>query len=333
MARQASAKASASVAGKVSKKSTRKQLHKLPKKKNANKTAAPNDSIVLQPQKLPSVWRLIVQTLALCRLLGWKLAGITAVYLLLTLLFVGGLASPFDVSSLRDELGGSVGGSIITYVQLTTTSTAADSAAGVYQLFFFLILSLALIWSFRHALAGKPFRIRDAFYEGMYPLIPFILVLFIIALQLLPLIAATTLYQIIVSSGIAATITEALFWGLLVLAVAIVSLYFLVRTIMAAYIVALPSMRPLKAYKHAKKLVHGQRWVIARKLIPLPIVLFLFVGVIVVPVILIAPALAQFVLLVLGALCIVLAHAYLYNMYRQLMEVQTQNEQAGQTSS
>ena len=327
MAKQAAPKPAASKKLQA-KKTVRKQPHKLPKKTNKSTKptqVTPSNQASLH---LPSVWRLSIQSLALCRLLGWKLTGIVAIYLVFTLLFVGGVANSLDITALRDEFGGSVAGSLFAFLQLTTTASATDNAAGVYQLFFFLFFSLALIWAFRHALAKKSFRVRDAYYEGMYPLIPFGAVLCIAVLQLLPLIAATTLYQIILSTGVAATLVEALFWALLVLAVAIGSLYFLVRTIMAAYVVALPGMQPLQAYRHAKKLVAGQRWVIARKLVPLPIVLFVFVGLLVVPIIAIAPVLAQIALLLLGALCIVLAHAYLYNMYRQLMEVQAQHEQA-----
>ena len=52
------------------------------------------------------------------------------------------------------------------------------------------------------ASGGPGPRVRDAYYRGMFPLVPFVLVLALIGLQLLPLVIGATLYNIAVTNGI-----------------------------------------------------------------------------------------------------------------------------------
>ena len=89
----------------------------------------------------------------------------------------------------------------------------------------------------------------------MYPLIPFILVLLVCCLQLLPLIIGSSLYSLVVSNGIAVQPIEKFVWALLFASLALLSLYMITSSLFALYISTLPDMTPMKALRSARELV------------------------------------------------------------------------------
>ena len=190
--------------------------------------------------KLPSAYRLTktaAQTL-------WRhkglFAGITLVYGLLNLILVQGITGGTDVSELKDILSdinlGSLGSGLSIFVVMVgSAGNASSQTAGAYQVFLALIGSLAIIWALRQVLAGVRLRIRDSFYRGMYPLVPFILVLLVVGLQLIPLLIGSSLYSLVISNGIAVYFIEKLLWGLLYALLALTNTlhvkFFTVRTL------------------------------------------------------------------------------------------------------
>ena len=117
------------------------------------------------------------------------------IYGLLNLVLVQGLAGGTDVSSLKNALNqaftgglGSLASAFSVFVVLVgSAGNGSSQTAGAYQLILGIMTSLAVIWALRQVLAGRQIRIRDAYYRGMYPLVPFMLVLLVVGLQLLPL--------------------------------------------------------------------------------------------------------------------------------------------------
>jgi hypothetical protein len=291
------------------------------------KTAGEDAGAPKQLPRLPSAWRL---TRAACITL-WRqrklFIGITLIYGLLNLVLVRGLASTTDVGSLKHSLNqafsgdlGSVASSLGVFAVLVgSAGNGSSQTAGAYQLFLGLITSLAVIWALRQVLAGKPPRIRDAYYLGMYPLIPFILVLIIIGLQLLPLLIGSTLYSVVITNGIAVTVIEKLLCAAIFIALALLSLYWLSSSIFALYIVTLPDMAPLKALRSAKDLVRGRRWAVLRKLLFLPVILLVAAAIIMIPIILVVTPAAQWIFFVLTMFGLVAIHAYIYTFYRELL--------------
>src|SRR5665213_851515 len=171
---------------------------------------------IKHPVSLPNVWQL-TQAAALVLWRHKRLfIGITLVYGLLNLVLVQGLSSGTDVSSLKSELSqvfhghfGSLASGLSIFVVLVgSAGNGSSQTAGAYQLSLVLIASLAVIWALRQVLAGASLRIRDAYYRGMYPLIPFILVLVVIGLQLIPLLIGSTLYSVVTTNGIAVYFVE-----------------------------------------------------------------------------------------------------------------------------
>lgn len=293
----------------------------------AKKPARATKTKKVNKVKLPSAWQLTRQSALL--LWGHRnlFLGITLVYGLLTLVLVQGVAGGTNVQDVKSALqqaavgqwaGLSIG--LGTFVSLLSSSgNTSSNTAGAYQLFIVLVSSLAVIWALRQVLAGATVRVRDAYYRGVYPLVPFILVLCVVGLQLLPLVVGTSLYSLVVTNGIAVHFVEQLFWGLLAVGLTALSLYWICSSLFALYIVTLPDMTPMKALRSARGLVRNRRFIIIRKLLWLPFLLFVAAAVIMLPIIAWLTPLAQWVFFLLTMLALAAIHAYMYTLYRELL--------------
>ncbi len=252
---------------------------------------------------------------------------ITLIYGLLSLILVQGLASGTNVGELKNQLNDVVTGHFgalvsslsIFAVLVSSSGNGSSQTAGAYQLFITLITSLAIIWALRQVMLGNKLRVRDAYYKGMYPLIPFILVLVVIGLQLIPMVIGAALYGTILSNGIAVHLIEKIVWALIFGGLCLLSLYMISSSVFALYIVTLPDMTPIKALRSARNLLRNRRWTALRKIICLPIILLVVAALIMVPIIILLTSLAQWVFFILTMFSLVAIHAYLYTFYRELL--------------
>jgi hypothetical protein len=253
--------------------------------------------------------------------------GIILIYGLLNLVLVQGLAGNTDVSSLKDALNkaftghwSSIASSLAVFVVLVGSSgNGSSNTAGAYQLFLVLIVSLAVVWALRQVLADTVVRVRDAYYRGMYPLVPFVLVLCVIGLQLLPLVIGTSLYSLVVTNGIAVHAVEQAAWAVGAIVLSCLSLYWVCSSVFALYIVTLPDMTPLKALRSARELARYRRLQIVRKVLWLPLVLLIAAAIIMLPIIIWLTAAAQWVFFLLTMFAVAAIHAYMYTLYRELL--------------
>jgi len=253
--------------------------------------------------------------------------GIALVYGVLSLLLVRGFSSASDATNIKGTLdsllhgfGGKLASSLAAFAALLSSSGSGNTqVSSMYQSVLLLVCSLAFIWAMRQTLAKHKVRIRDSFYQGMYPLVPFFLVFLLLCVQMVPLVLGGNLYGAVVSNGIAVHLWEkAMFLAVYLLAV-LWSLRMITATIFALYIVTLPDMTPLRAYRSAKQLVYGRRLLVWRKLIFLPFVLLLLAALIELPLILVFTPLAVWVFFVCTTLALPLVHGYLYNLYREML--------------
>lgn len=275
---------------------------------------------------MPNAWNITKTSVAL--IWGHKklFLGITLVYGILSLLFVG-LASNTDINSLKNQLNqsfnssfGTIGSSLAVFVSLLgSSSNSSDNSAGAYQFFLGLIVSLAIIWALRQVIAGVSIRIHDAYYRGIYPLVPFVLVLLVIGLQLLPLLIGAAIYTQVMTNGIAVMLVEKLAWATFFGLSSLLSIYLISSSIFALYIVALPDMTPIKALRSARELTKNRRWVLIRKILFLPVFLVITAAVIMLPFIIWLTPLAQWVFFILSMSSLVVIHSYLYTLYRELI--------------
>ena len=260
----------------------------------------------------------------------WRLfGGIVLIYMFLTIVLVKGFGISSDISQLKTtvlELLGGNGAQLMASltlfsVLLGNANSTASEVAGAYQSMLLIIISLALVWTLRQTMSGKKHKvsIRDAFYKGLYPLVPFLLVLLVIGLQLVPILLANFLYATVLSGGLAVTSIEQGLWIVLIGLLVILSLYLVTSSVFALYIVTLPDVRPMQALRSARDLVRHRRWMIMRKVLFLPVALLVLAAAIVVPIIILSPTVAEWVFFVLSMMALAIVHSYFYNLYRELL--------------
>lgn len=253
--------------------------------------------------------------------------GISTVYGLGTLLLVRGFSIGQDILTLKAALDnlltGASGKAQSLFLQLTFLFGNSNGTQGqegaVYQTILLVVCSLALIWALRMVYAKKNIGVKKSFYQGMHPLIPFLLVLGVIGLQLLPLSLASLIYNLLIASGTAVHAIEQIPIIIVCIALALWSLRMLTSSIFALYIVTLRDMEPLHALKSAKNLVGGRRLLIWRKLLFLPLAIAVATSLVVLPFLLFLTPLAPWVFFLSSLLWLPIAHSFLYALYRELL--------------
>src|SRR6266702_4304644 len=247
----------------------------------------------------------------------WKLfLVVMLVYGILNIIFVTGLSGSGNISTAQSNIQANSSGQGLTLGNgatlvgdlLGNSGNTGSSTTGTYQVVLLLIGSLAIIWTLRQVHAGKSVRARDGYYRGMYPLIPFILVLAVVGIQLIPLIAGAFLYSTVVTGGIAAFAVEKVAWALLFFLLVLLSLYMICSSFFALYIVTLPDMTPMKALRSARQLVLYRRWSVMRKLLFLPAVLLIGASILMLPVVLFLAPAAVWVFFALGMIGLAIFH-------------------------
>lgn len=303
-------------------------------KSKIRKTAVQDKQALLQETNrpaLPPAWRIGWSALQTLRQNKKFFAALAGIFLLLDLLLVRSVTA-FDAATLKSQLSASlthgVGvavGGFSVFSSLFTAAASGTSAdkTGAYHFFLVLLMSLATIWSLRQIYTANKKKItisiRAAFYESTAPLIPFILLIFLIGLQFIPLLIWLQIYSLVVGGGIAATTIEQLFFLAVLLVLTGLTLFWLTRSIVALYVVTLPGMLPMQALKNAKELVRGRRMSMVRKILFLPLALFILAAIVMIPTIIIWAPLAQWLFFVLTAIGFILVHAYFYTLYRELL--------------
>ncbi|HET9721934.1 MAG TPA: hypothetical protein VFP32_02795, partial [Candidatus Saccharimonadales bacterium] len=249
--------------------------------------------------------------------------GIVLIYLILNIIFSSGISninSTFASIKTNLNVGGGWWRAAAGFGVLVGSAGASSSAIGsTFQSALFIIESLVIIWALRHILSGQAVSIKLSYYKSMTPLIPFLLVIAMIIIQLLPVTVGATVLaavstSIFTDTGVATTVSAIVF-----VLLAAWSIYMVSASVFALYIVTLPDMQPLQALRSAKDLVRFRRWAIIRKVFFLPILIMVVMGVIIIPLILYASSIVPGVFYVLSMLAILFVHTYLYSLYRELL--------------
>lgn len=306
----------------VSKKPAKKPAKAGASKKNAKaKIKAPTHPPSHIHARLPGGLKLAAQACTIIYAFKRTIFGIFLVYLALNLFFASGVGIIHsNITSLRTEVrdSGKFSQALNDLGSLTTGAGWSSSDAGsALQSFLFIIASLATIWALRQLLAGEHVSVKNAYYQGMAPLVPFILVIVVIIIQLLPMTIGAALLGIVASGafGSAATVIFACLFLLLTSW----SLYMLSCSVLALYIVTLPGMQPRQALQSSKKLIQDRRFAVMRRLLFLPLIFILIILAVFLPVLLIYPPLAAPLFFLAAMMSIFFGHTYLYNLYRRLL--------------
>lgn len=284
--------------------------------------------VVRTTKRIPGSFRILGRSLRYLWTNRLLFGGIVLVYALLYLLLARGLAGNFQLTETRKELeevlgdraGGVTTAATLFGVLLGSGATTTGDAGGVYQGILFVLMSLAVIWVLRQSSDARTAPgLKAAFYQGMHPLIPYILVGLVIILQLVPALLGVVMYGVVSANGIAVGPFENILWVLILIMSVALSMYLVSSSLFASYIVTLPGMTPLKALRTARKLVRFRRFAIIRKVLFLPLAAALAAVAVFFPLVLFATAVAEPVFLLCMLLLVPVAHAYYYTLYRELL--------------
>jgi hypothetical protein len=310
------------------KKGSPKKSKAAASKPRTKKSAAPKQAPApLIHQPLPSSLAITKEVLFIIRSHWRTLTGIVLVYFILNIIFASGLSNLSSaVATIKTDFDNSAGGSHTLAKGISGFGTligsggaSGSSSASVLQSSLFIIESLVIIWALRQLLAGKTISVKEAYYHSMYPLIPFLLVIGVIILQLLPLSLGVIIVNAVLTSAVSSVAIAAWLSWIFFLGLAAWSFYMLSSSIFALYIVTLPEMQPRQALKSARNLVLKRRWSLVPKIIYLPVFILVVMGIIIVPLIILASVVVAPVFYFLSMLVVLFIHSYLYALYRKLL--------------
>ncbi len=253
----------------------------------------------------------------------WRtFSGITLVYGLGVFIFV----KSFSISASTDVASTTttgVGGKVQeAFSQLGTILADANSslsaASSVYQIIVSTIIALAFIWTFRKVLSDEKVSVKASLYEGMTPLVKYLLVLSMFGVQLIPMAIGGSLFGMILQSGF---FFGAEIWGagFVFALLCLWSLRMITHTVFALFITTLPDITPVKALRSAKKMVYRRRLNIWRKF-GLALTAIAFAGfILMLPFVLWWPTAAPLMFFVVTVLFMPVGQAFLYTLYREIL--------------
>jgi hypothetical protein len=205
-------------------------------------------------------------------------------------------------------------------------------AQQIFSVFIFLLTWLTTVWLLRNVLAGHKVKLRDGLYNAGSPIFATVVVTVFIAIQFIPVALALIGYNAALASGLldggAATM---LFWiGAALLVV--LSLYWITSSLFALIIVTLPGMYPYQAIRTASDLMLGRRTKILFRWLWMALTVVVAWLVVMLPIILLDMGLKSlwpaiewlpiipFALLIMTAGTTVWAAAYVYLLYRNVVD-------------
>lgn len=294
--------------------------------------------------QLPGYWVFTVYVLSVIRNNGRLFTALLAVYVLLGAVFVGlsSQDSYSQLSQLLDETGGglftdgwgAIGqAGLLLFTGLSGgLSQELTDVQQVYSVLILLLTWLTSVWLLRGIVAGKQPKLRDGLYNAGSPIVATGMVMLVLLLQLLPAAVAV----VIASSAATTSVYENGFMAMIVTLVAglfvVMSAYWAVSTFFAMVIVTLPGMYPLQALRTAGDMVIGRRVRLLLRLVWMAIVGIIAWTVIVLLLIIIVRSLSGLlpwlgvipivpvVMSVMSAAVVVWSAAYVYLLYRKVVE-------------
>ncbi len=282
--------------------------------------------VVRRHKVLPSGWALLIESIALLRSQWKPFLGIVSVYTLATVILVTGLSIGSQYISARETIDQTLPNqnpltSLAVEVFYLFGKSNSNSAplSGIYQSILLTLGSLAIIWGLRKAKKFQAFTVKEAFYKSTNQLLPFILVVAIMSIQLLPFSIMASIYNMAITNGVVVSGLEQLLFLVLLAISGFWSFRMITGTIFAPYIATLPDLEPIHAVRSASELVGGRRLILWRKFVFLMIALLVLVSLAITPFILLMPLLAPWAFLFLIGVALALSHAYLFVLYRELL--------------
>ena len=293
--------------------------------------------------KIPGIMYHIFATFRVI-LKNWKLfLPLLVIAVVMNVLLVG-LMSEATYTQFQDvleqtnqELAGGEMGSVakagLLLISAVTTgglSGESSESAIIFMVIIFLMLWLVTIFLLRHRLAGHKVKLRDALYNAMTPIVSTFVVLFVAAIQCIPILILIIVYSAAVQTEFLATPFYALLFFIFAALMVILSAYLLSSSVMALVAVSAPGLYPIKAINTASDLMMGRRVRFILRLVALLLAMAVIWVVVMLPIILFDMFMKQFewtagipfvpiCLNVMTCFTMIYVTAYLYIYYRWML--------------
>ncbi len=270
--------------------------------------------------------------------------SLVIIYTLLGAIFVGlsSQESYSQLSQLLDETGGDIftqgWGSIgqaglLLFAGLSGgLSLELTDVQQVYSVLILLLTWLTAVWLLRGIVAGKRPKLRDGIYNAGSPIVATGVVLLVLVIQLLPATIAILLASTAASTGLYENGFMAMIITITAILFVVLSAYWSVATFFAMIIVTLPGMYPWQALRTAGDMVIGRRvrlllrllWMVLLGVcawVVIVLLLIVFTRLLSIPFSwLNAMPLVPIGMSVMSAAVVVWSSAYVYLLYRKVVE-------------
>lgn len=195
-----------------------------------------------------------------------------------------------------------------------------------------LYMWMTVVWLLRNILAGKKVKVRDGIYNAGAPVVPTFLMFFVLLVQLLPAAFAVIVVSAGLQSGFISQGAPAMAAGLGLMLIIVGTLYWVVSTCIALVVITLPGMYPFRALSIAGDLVIGRRLRLLLRFLWLAVTIVAWWVVVMIPIIIVDNALKNWIeqiewlpivpvfMLLMATLTLVWATAYIYLLYRKVVD-------------
>lgn len=215
------------------------------------------------------------------------------------------------------------------FVQGLVNATSVGDATRQPIFIFTLVMGwLVLIFLIRHLYNGQRLKLRDGLYNAGAPIIPAGILAIVIIVQMLPMSLAMMVYSSLTNAGLinsGVRIENMAAWCALTL-VAVLTIYWMITSVLCMVTITLPGIYPLRAYFETSKLVSGRRVKILMRVLVMFLPLMLMWLLLLTPFVVLdiytktSLPIVLMVSIVLVAMSLVWAAAYVYMLYRRILD-------------
>ena len=212
---------------------------------------------------------------------------------------------------------------------IITSLTVTDANRQAATFIIVAVAWLSLIFIARRVYSGNQLRLRDAIYSAGTPLVPMMVLLVAVLVQLLPLALVLISYSAITGAGYinqGIAIENMAAWCV-ILAVLVLTIYWMVTSLLTLVSVTIPGLYPMRAYYETSIQVAGRRVKILFRILMMFLPLLVLWALVLIPTVLLDSILkpktfpvVQLVVSLLAAISCTWVSAYMYVLYRRILD-------------
>ena len=212
---------------------------------------------------------------------------------------------------------------------IITSLTVTDANRQAATFIIVAVAWLSLIFIARRVYNGNQLRLRDAIYSAGTPLVPMMVLLVAVLVQLLPLALVLISYSAITGAGYinqGIAIENMAAWCV-ILAVLVLTIYWMVTSLLTLVSVTIPGLYPMRAYYETSIQVAGRRVKILFRILMMFLPLLVLWALVLIPTVLLDSILkpktfpvVQLVVSLLAAISCTWVSAYMYVLYRRILD-------------